>query len=187
MKKSYGSLEVICGPMFAGKTKELIHRIINEPHAQAFKPVSDTRSRRGNIVTHDGLSFPATPLASPRDIFSQLKKDTRIVAIDEAQFFGAKLIPATRDLLKSGYRVIIAGLSVMYDGKPYPPIPELMAQAEHGTKLTAECMQCGKRAAFHRRTAPTPRRITRSPLIGGAESYEAVCRTCFLKLSTQKV
>lgn len=183
MKKSYGTLEVIYGPMFSGKTNLLLARVKKSTQrAQLFKPAHDTRYQKNAIVSHDGKKMKAIVVRTAKDILGKISMDTTLVAIDEAQFFGKALIPVTHAILKNGQNVIVSGLSVRYDQKPFSPAPELAAEAEKVIKLTARCAHCGKPAVFHARTATaTSKNMLHKLFVGGAESYKPLCRACIKK------
>ena len=182
-----GTLEVICGPMFCGKTEELLRRIRREVIArrkvQLFTHSLDTRYHKKKVSSRNGLAMSADTAKDPREILAKLKPGTEIVAIDEAQFFGPSLVSVVHDLLADGVRTIVAGLAVTRDGEPFEPLPQLMAEAEEVAKLTAICAECGKEAAFHVRTIRTPKGAKKlDPVfVGGTESYKALCRACFAK------
>lgn len=178
-------LEVICGPMFCGKTEELIRRVrratIAGKKVAVFKHKLDTRYAAKNVISHDGGSFKAISVSSASQILKRVGKDTEIVAIDEAQWLGKNLIPVCQKLLDKGKRVIVAGLATTYEGKPFPPIPHLMAIADEVLKLSAICNVCGKEAVFHikkKKTKINPAKIS-AALVGGTTDYEARCRSCF--------
>lgn len=180
-------LEVICGPMFCGKTEELIRRVrratIAGKKVMVFKHKLDTRYATKNVISHDGGSFKAIPVSSASQILNRVSKDTEIVAIDETQWFGKSLIPVCQRLLDKGKRVIVAGLATTYEGKPFPPMPHLMAIADEVVKLSAICNVCGQEATFHikkQKSKIDPAKIT-STLVGGTKEYEARCRNCFKK------
>lgn len=189
MSHQRATLEVICGPMFCGKTEELLRRIRREVIAkqsvQLFTHSLDTRYRKKEVSSHNGLSMRADTAKDPREILAKLKPGTEIVAIDEAQFFGPGIVPVVHELLARGIRTIVAGLAITRDGEPFEPMPQLMAEAEEVTKLTAICARCGNEAAFHVRTIRTPRGAKKlDPVfVGGTESYQALCRSCFAKRS----
>jgi thymidine kinase len=180
-----GRIEVICGPMFAGKTEELIRRVrraaIARRPVQVFTHAVDTRSRAETIGSHSGLEFPSMPVSAARDIASLTAADTQLVGIDEAQFFGMELVPVAGEMALQGIDVVIAGLDVTFTGRPFEPLPALMALAERVDKLTAVCAVCGADAVYHQRVEAA----RADPLdlsgehIGGLEKYEARCRRHF--------
>lgn len=180
---SPGHLHVITGPMFAGKTASLIAEIgqlrAGGTHPDILTHAIDDRRRIGDISTHDGDALQARAIASADDIVRAVSSDA--VAIDEAHFFGQPLVPAVAQLLDTGRHVIIAGLCVTFDGRPFDPIPELMALADRVDKLVARCDICGAPAPYHlpvRQGLGDPLAIE-SGQVGGAESYEARCRLHF--------
>jgi thymidine kinase len=180
-----GRVEVIAGPMFAGKTEELMRRVrraaIARRPVQVFTHAVDRRSRAGTVSSHAGLEFPSTPVADAVELERSVAPDVALVAIDEAQFFGPALIPVVDRLARRGIDAIVAGLDVTFEGQPFEPLPSLMALAERADKLTAVCAVCGADAIFHQRMAPstTSPRDVASEHIGGLEKYEARCRLHF--------
>lgn len=176
----YGSIEVICGSMFSGKTEELIRRMKRAQFArldvEIFKPGIDTRYHEENIVSHDSNAIKSTPVTHSSAILL-LSAMTRVVGIDEAQFFDEGLVDVCNTLANRGIRVIVAGLDMDYLGKPFGPIPALMAIAEHVTKVHAVCVQCGSPANYSYRTSADHKQV----LLGERESYEPRCRLCFIK------
>lgn len=180
-----GRIEVICGPMFAGKTEELIRRVrraaIARRPVQVFTHAADSRSRAETISSHTGLQFPSVPVGTAAEIETLTEPGTALVGIDEAQFFGPDLTPVAGALALRGVDVVIAGLDVTFTGHPFEPLPALMALAERVDKLTAVCAVCGADAVYHQRVLPP----TAGPLevnaehIGGLEKYEARCRLHF--------
>jgi thymidine kinase len=180
-----GQVEVICGPMFAGKTEELIRRVrraaIARRPVQVFTHGVDSRSRAETISSHTGLEFPSVPVSEAAAIESMTRDDTQLIGIDEAQFFGMDLIPVAGSLAMRGIDVVVAGLDVTFTGEPFEPIPSLMALAERVDKLTAVCTVCGADAIYHQRVIAgdsNPLEV-RSEHIGGLEKYEARCRLHF--------
>lgn len=175
-----GSIEVICGSMFSGKTEELIRRLkraqIAKLNVEIFKPKTDTRYDESAVVSHDKNSIQSTPVESSSAILL-LGANTQVVGIDEAQFFDADLPYVCNQLAKKGIRVIIAGLDMDFLGNPFGPMPALLAIAEHVTKVNAVCMQCGSPAVYSFRTVAVDSKV----LLGEKESYEPRCRTCFHK------
>lgn len=175
-----GSIEVICGSMFSGKTEELIRRLkraqIAKLNVEIFKPKTDTRYDDTAVVSHDLNSIQSTPVDNSSAILL-LGTNTQVVGIDEAQFFDEELPEVCNTLAKKGIRVIIAGLDMDFLGKPFGPMPTLMAIAEHVTKVNAVCMQCGNPALYSYRTAASEARV----LLGEKDSYEPRCRACFNK------
>ena len=173
-----GSIEVICGSMFSGKTEELIRRLkraqIAKLNVEIFKPKTDTRYDDTAVVSHDLNSIQSTPVNSSSAILL-LGANTQVVGIDEAQFFDDELPEVCNTLAKKGIRVVIAGLDMDFLGKPFGPMPALMAIAEHVTKVNAVCMQCGSPAVYSYRTVASEARV----LLGEKDSYEPRCRACF--------
>jgi len=177
-----GSVEVICGSMFSGKTDELIRRlrraVIARQKVQVFKPAIDVRYAVEKVTSHAGTDFAAIPVEKAADIPSRIDKDVTVIAIDEAQFFDDTVIRVVEELAAKNIRVIVAGLDTDFRGEPFGPIPELMALAETVEKLQAICMVCGEPACR------TQRLVNGSParyddpvvIVGAAEMYEARCR-----------
>jgi len=174
----FGSIEVICGSMFSGKTEELIRRLkraqIARLNVEIFKPTTDTRYNETAVVSHDLNSIPSTPVSHSSAILL-LGDNTQVVGIDEAQFFDDELPDVCNKLASKGIRVIVAGLDMDFQGKPFGPMPALLAIAEHVTKVNAVCMQCGSPAVYSYRTAASESKI----LLGEKDSYEPRCRACF--------
>jgi thymidine kinase len=173
-----GSIEVICGSMFSGKTEELIRRLkraqIAKLNVEIFKPKTDTRYDETAVVSHDLNSIQSTPVDSSAAILL-LGTNTQVVGIDEAQFFDEDLPDVCNKLAQKGIRVIIAGLDMDFLGKPFGPMPALLAIAEHVTKVNAVCMQCGSPAVYYYRTVANANKI----LLGEKDSYEPRCRICY--------
>jgi len=177
---SRGWMEVICGSMFSGKTEELIRRLkraqIANQKVEIFKPAIDTRYDPNDIVSHDSSRIRSTPVQNSHNILL-LSSDVDVIGIDEAQFFDIDLAEVAEQLAVKGIRVIIAGLDMDYTGKPFGPIPGLLAKAEYITKLHAICVRCGDIASFsYRRTL-----IDDQILLGEKDVYEPRCRSCFYK------
>lgn len=173
-----GSIEVICGSMFSGKTEELIRRLKRAQFAkqkvEIFKPAVDTRYDDVKVVSHNSNSIHSTPVPASGNILL-LANDVQVVGIDEAQFFDDGLADVCNKLANSGIRVIVAGLDMDYLGKPFGPIPSLLAIAEHVTKVHAICMHCGSIANYsHRMTSESS-----LVLLGETNNYEPLCRDCF--------
>ena len=179
-----GRIEVICGSMFSGKTEELIRRLRRAKFArqsvEIFKPVVDVRYSAVDVVSHDDNSIPSTPVESAQKILL-LASNVQVVGIDEAQFFDNGLIDVCNQLANSGVRVIVAGLDMDYLGKPFGPMPKLMAIADDVLKVHAVCVRCGALAQFSHRLAKTDKLV----LLGETDSYEPLCRSCFLKAKTE--
>lgn len=176
-----GSIEVICGSMFSGKTEELIRRMKRAQFAklpvEIFKPEIDVRYGLNEVVSHDSNSIPSTPVSHSSAILL-LSADTKVVGIDEAQFFDEELPNVCVELANRGIRVIVAGLDMDYLGKPFGPIPSLMAIAEDVTKVHAVCVKCGAPANYSYRLQQNESRV----LLGEKESYEPRCRACYFGL-----
>lgn len=175
-----GWIEVICGSMFSGKTEELIRRMKRAQFAkqkvEIFKPTVDTRYDETEVVSHDANAIPSTPVPNSSNILI-LADDVDVVGVDEAQFFDMGLVDVCNQLANSGIRVIIAGLDMDYLGKPFGPIPGLMATAEYVTKVHAICMHCGELANHSYRFLQQDGLV----VLGETESYEPLCRSCFQK------
>ena len=187
MARDAGRVEVIAGPMFAGKTEELLRRVrrasIAGQRVVVFSHALDTRSGTDRVASHAGLDAPARPVASAAEIADAVDADSvDLVAIDEAHFFGPPLVDAVRRLADRGLLVIVAGLDVTFTGEPFEPMPSLMALAERVDKLTSICAVCGAEAIYHTRVADAdagdPTLITEN--VGGPETYQARCRRHFV-------
>ncbi|HUU36525.1 MAG TPA: thymidine kinase [Vicinamibacterales bacterium] len=176
---SQGWLEVIVGSMFSGKSEELIRRIrraqIARQRVQIFKPAVDIRYADDHIVSHSELRLEAEPASSSADLLSKVRLDTEVVGIDEGQFFDAALPAACTDLADRGMRVVVAGLDQDYLGRPFEPMPHLLAIAEFITKTRAICVVCGHQANHTQRLVHNADRV----LLGAHGTYEARCRRCF--------
>ena len=190
MKTKIGYLEVIAGPMYCGKTEELIRQVkratIGKKNVQAFNHIIDNRySTEKKLFSHNGQSHDSEKVSSAQEILKALHKDTEIVAIDEAQWFGDELVPVVEALLEQGKKVIVAGLAMTFDRKPFIPIPTLMVMADRVTKLSAICSLCGEEAVFHKRVtkkkvasdslAPDPAFVSKLD----ASVFQARCRKCW--------
>jgi thymidine kinase len=179
-----GRLEVIAGPMFAGKTEELLRRVrravIGGRRVEVFTHELDTRGR-GRIASHAGLDFPSQAVPSAAAIGEHVRTETDLVAVDEAHFFGPDLVAVANELAGRGLQVVVAGLDVTFDGQPFEPLPSLMAMAELVDKLTAICAVCGADAVFHERVQPASAIDTDlvAEHVGGTEKYQARCRRHF--------
>lgn len=173
-----GWIEVICGSMFSGKTEELIRRIRRAEYARqevlVFKPGIDVRYEEDSIVSHSQMRAASIRIDHASDIYAYLKPDTKIIAIDEAQFFDESIVGICNDLADQGYRVIVAGLDQDFRGEPFGSMPQLLAIAEYVTKNLAICMVCGNPANRTQRTVNEGEKI----LVGSTEAYEARCRNC---------
>lgn len=184
-----GWIEVICGSMFSGKTEELIRRLkrvrIAEQSVEIFKPARDTRYSINEVVSHDARSIPSHAIQSPSEILS-VSATIDVIGIDEAQFFDDTLIAVCETLALRGHRVIIAGLDMDFRGRPFGPMPGLLAVAEYVTKLHAICNHCGNLATHTYRLTTDAETV----VLGEKDIYEARCRHCFhegniLKLKTR--
>lgn len=173
-----GWIEVICGPMFSGKTEELIRRLkratIARQKVEVFKPEIDVRYHAKDVVSHDANRMRSTTVTASENILL-LAEDAQVIGIDEAQFFDASLPMVAGALAKRGLRVIVAGLDMDFQGRPFGPVPELLATADYITKLQAICSVCGGSAGFSFRTAQEGQRL----LLGEHDKYEPRCRYCF--------
>ncbi len=176
--KNIGWIEVIAGCMFSGKTEELIRRIrraqIAKQKVAIFKPKIDNRYSSDHIVSHSESRLLSTVVERSAEIL-ELAKDAQVVGIDEAQFFDIGIVDVAERLANDGKRVVIAGLDQDYRGKPFEPIPQLLAIAEYITKTLAICVVCGNPADRTQRTTVSSERV----LVGAKDSYEARCRRCF--------
>jgi len=179
-QKKTGSIEVIAGSMFSGKTEELIRRLkrakIAKLKVEIFKPAMDTRYSLAEVVSHDENSILSTPVENSGNIML-LTGDVDVIGIDEAQFFDHGLIDVSVSLANMGIRVIIAGLDMDFKGNPFGPIPGLMAVADHITKVHAICMRCGDVAQFSYRFSKADKLV----LLGEKDEYEPLCRSCYTK------
>jgi thymidine kinase len=174
-----GWIEVICGPMFSGKSEELMRRLrrarIARKRVQVFKPVIDDRYSADEIVSHGDVRMKSEVVQGALEILRILDWRTQVVGIDEANFMGAELIEVANQLADSGKQVILAGLDTDFLGRPFSPIPELLAHAEAITKTLAICMRCGNPAKHTQRLVESDDLI----VVGAAGLYEARCRRCF--------
>jgi thymidine kinase len=174
-----GWIEVVVGSMFSGKSEELIRRLrraqIARQKVQIFKPALDTRYAVDHIVSHSEMRIPSTSVESSRELLEQVEADTEVVGIDEGQFFDLELPAVCNMLADRGKRVIVAGLDQDYLGKPFEPMPQLLAIAEYITKTLAICMVCGNPANHTQRLVASDDRV----LLGTQGTYEARCRRCF--------
>ena len=176
---SAGWIEVIVGSMFSGKSEELIRRVrraqIARQRVQIFKPRIDARYSADEIVSHSDMKMPSQVVGAAREILERVAEDTEVVGIDEGQFFDASLVEVANLLANQGRRVIVAGLDQDYRGRPFEPMPQLMAVAEYVDKTLAICMRCGAPANRSQRLVAAQDRV----VVGGADEYEARCRKCF--------
>ena len=183
-RENIGWIEVICGSMFSGKTEELIRRLrrarIARQRVQIFKPALDVRYSAADVVSHDENALSSTPVHTAEQLFL-LATDADVVAIDEAQFFGAELVGVCERLARDGKRVLVAGLDQDFLGRPFEPVPQLMAVAEHVTKLHAVCMVCGAPANHSQRLVASKERV----VVGARDVYEPRCRRHFSPEATR--
>jgi thymidine kinase len=174
-----GWVEVITGSMFSGKSEELIRRVrraqIARQRVQIFKPRIDTRYTGDHIVSHSDMKMPSQVVTSAREVLERVEEGTEVVGIDEGQFFDHSLVAVVNALADRGLRVIVAGLDQDYMGRPFEPMPQLLAIAEYVDKTLAICMRCGAPANRTQRLVASTDRV----VVGGAEEYEARCRHCF--------
>jgi thymidine kinase len=175
-----GWIEVIAGSMFSGKSEELIRRLrrakIARQRVQVFKPNIDSRYSDNHIVSHSEMRHESSNIRTAADLFAAVEPETEVVGIDEGQFFDNALVEVANQLAKRGVRVIIAGLDQDYTGKPWEPMPQLLAIAEYITKTHAICMKCGQPANYSQRIFESEERVA----VGAAGMYEARCRRCFV-------
>ncbi len=187
-----GHIEVIVGPMFSGKSEELIRRVnravIAKQNVQVFKPAIDNRYDAVAVASHNGRTWEAIAINSVADIKDNVREDTQVVAIDEGQFLSDDLVQLALDLADEGKRVIIGGLDLDFRGEPFGPIPKLLAHAEMVDKLTAIC-SCGRAATRTQRLIGGHPAHYDDPiiLVGAAESYEPRCRECHTVIRTPRV
>lgn len=174
-----GWIEVICGPMFSGKSEELMRRLrrarIARKRVQVFKPAIDTRYSVDEIVSHGDIRMKSEVVKDAAEILSRLDWRTQVVGIDESNFFGPELVDLASQLADTGKQVIIAGLDTDYMGRPFVPMPALLTLAESITKTLAICMRCGNPAKHTQRLVESDDLI----VVGAAGMYEARCRRCF--------
>jgi thymidine kinase len=174
-----GWIEVVCGPMFSGKSEELIRRMIRVKIAripvQVFKPGLDNRYAEAEVVSHSAHSVEAIPVEDSRQLLHGIEDVTEVIGIDEGQFFDDGLVEVAEQLAHAGKQVIVAGLDLDYLGRPFQPIPLLANRAEYVTKMLAVCHRCGGPANFTQRTVDSEDLV----VLGATDSYEARCRQCF--------
>ena len=179
MRGNLGWIEVICGPMFSGKSEELIRRLrraeIARQRVQIFKPVIDERYSSSHIVSHNDMRIRSEAVSSAAEVQAKLDLRTEVIGIDEAQFLGEAIVELVVRLADMGKRILIAGLDTDYLGRPFHPMPELLAVADEITKTLAICMQCGNPAKHTQRLIASADLI----VVGAAGMYEARCRRCF--------
>jgi len=188
VKGNMGWIEVIVGPMFSGKSEELIRRLrraeIARQRVQIFKPVIDQRYAANGIVSHSGLEISSDLVKDASEILTKVEPRTEVIGIDEAQFLGEALVEVCTKLADMGKRVIVSGLDTDFMGRPFEPMPRLLAVAEEITKLLAICVRCGNPAVNTQRLVASEDLI----VVGAAGMYEARCRRCFEpQLATQKI
>jgi thymidine kinase len=188
VKGNMGWIEVIVGPMFSGKSEELIRRLrraeIGKQRVQIFKPVIDQRYAKNGIVSHSGLEIPSELVHDGSEVLQKVAPRTEVVGIDEAQFLGDNIVADCTRLADLGKRVIVTGLDTDFMGRPFEPMPRLLAVAEEITKLLAICMRCGNPAVHTQRLVASEELI----VVGAGGMYEARCRRCFEpQLAQQKI
>jgi len=175
-----GWVEVICGSMFSGKTEELIRRLnrarIAKQKVEVFKPAMETRYDEEDVVSHDDNKSPSIPVQNASQILFYAE-DFEVVGIDEAQFFGNELVSVCNELAERGKRVIVSGLDMDFQGKPFGPIPQLLSIAEYVTKVHAICIRCGSLANYSHRTVASDQLV----MLGEKDLYEPLCRSCFFQ------
>jgi len=182
MRHTNGSIEVICGSMFSGKTDELIRRLIRATIAkqkvQVFKPAIDVRYAVEKVTSHAGSNYDAIPVERAANIREKLDTDTTVVGIDEAQFFDPEIVQVAQELAARGIRVLVAGLDMDFRGEPFGPMPLILAKAERVDKLHAICMVCGDEASRTQRLVNGKPAKYNDPvvIVGASELYEARCR-----------
>jgi len=182
MKHDVGSVEVICGSMFCGKTEELIRRLrrarIAKQKVQVFKPAIDNRYDHKKVTSHSGIDVDANPVQHSQDVLSGLDKDTTVVGVDEVQFFDEGIVEVVEQLAEQGLRVIVTGLDMDFRGEPFGCMPQLMSRAEKVDKLQAICMICGGFASRTQRLVDGEPAHYDEPIVvvGAQEMYEARCR-----------
>lgn len=182
MRHTQGSVEIVCGSMFSGKTDELIRRLVRATIAkqkvQVFKPAIDVRYAVGKVASHTGSTYDAIPVEKSTEIHSKLDQDTTVVGIDEAQFFDSEIVEVVKELASHGVRVLVAGLDTDFRGEPFGSMPALMSEAEDVLKLHAICMVCGDNASRTQRLVNgNPARYDEPiVIVGASELYEARCR-----------
>ncbi|MBM3791138.1 MAG: thymidine kinase [Acidobacteria bacterium] len=179
IRANMGWIEVICGSMFSGKSEELIRRLrraqIARQRGQIFKPRIDSRYAQDQIVSHSDQRIVCQVVASAGDILERLDVRTEVIGIDEGQFFDRELVTVCNQLADMGKRVIVAGLDQDYMGRPFEPMPDLLAIAEYITKTLAICVRCGNPANHTQRLIESTERV----VVGASDIYEARCRRCF--------
>lgn len=184
--KRRGWIEVITGSMFSGKTEELIRRLKRARFAnqsvEIFKPIIDNRYSEEEVVSHDSNAIKSTPVDSAGNILLLASNSVDVVGIDEAQFFDKGLAEVCENLANQGIRVIVAGLDMDFRGKPFGPMPDLLAAAEYVTKVHAICLRCGNLAQYSYRKAADEKLV----LLGEKDAYEPLCRVCYNEATGKK-
>ena len=179
VKGNMGWIEVVVGPMFSGKSEELIRRLrraeIARQRVQIFKPAIDERYAVNEIISHSGLGISSDNVTTASEIMEKVQPRTEVIGIDEAQFLGEEVVEVCTKLANLGKRVIVAGLDTDYRGRPFEPMPRLLAAAEEITKLLAICVRCGNPAVHTQRLVESEELV----VVGGGGMYEARCRRCF--------
>jgi thymidine kinase len=174
-----GWVEVICGPMFSGKSEELIRRVTRSQIArvpvQVFKPAVDGRYAESHVVSHSALRVEATPVGDSLDLLRSVRDYTQVIGIDEGQFFDEGLVEVVDNLAAKGMQVIVAGLDTDYLRRPFEPIPTLCDRAEYVTKVLAVCHRCGGPALYTQRIVQSDELV----VLGAEDAYEARCRMCY--------
>ena len=178
-----GWIEVVCGSMFSGKTEELIRRLkrakIANQRVLVVKPSMELRYHKEKVVSHDASTIDAVPIKNSQELL-EIAEQFDVIGIDEAQFFDLELAQVCQTLALKGVRIIVAGLDMDFEGKPFGPMPQLLSIADYITKVHAICVKCGDIAHFSYRTSPDKSRI----LLGEKDHYEPRCRTCYYKGET---
>lgn len=177
--KKAGVVEVVCGSMFSGKTEELIRRLKRAQFAnqkiQVFKPCIDVRYSETEVVSHNAHALAAQPVATSQELETKINPDTQVVGLDEAQFFDMGIVDVAQNLADRGVRVIAAGLDMDFTGKPFGPMPSLMAIAEDVQKVHAVCVKCGELASYSHRMSSSDDLV----VLGEKDIYEPLCRRCY--------
>jgi thymidine kinase len=180
LHKRSGWIEVIAGSMFSGKSEELIRRLrrakIARQRVQVFKPDIDVRYSRDHIVSHSEMRHESSAVTTAAEIRALVQAETEVVGVDEGQFFDHDLVAVANDLAHGGVRVIVAGLDQDYTGRPFGPMPHLLAVAEYITKTHAICVRCGEPANYSQRIIEAEGQV----VVGASDAYEARCRRCFV-------
>ncbi|HEY2931380.1 MAG TPA: thymidine kinase [Acidobacteriota bacterium] len=179
IRGNVGWVEVICGSMFSGKSEELIRRLrraqIAQQRVQVFKPQIDNRYDADHIVSHSELKIRSQVVSSSQQVWESVEDRTEVIGVDEVQFLDEGIVEVCNKLANMGKRVIVAGLDKDYTGRPFEPVPQLLAIAEYITKTLAICVRCGNPANYTQRLIDSSERI----VVGAEGAYEARCRRCF--------